>query len=251
MQNAYLQKRTLLGAGAIPEGRRPDCFSTKPGAVDGSVGPLIFRLAPTGVAAHRPTSFISSRCSRSNAIGGDGTQYQCNRPATLCGRQPPMNAKNQRARRALTTNQTFALRFRLRQLAAFKRYRRQGFPVTEAERLAGLSPATRWRWESAFRKHGRAGLVPGISPGRPSSSASFAITVKIVLAVQELQVQRRCGNAAAWRVFADDPRCPADLANFLRTVKYIPGRFLQATRLKRSRAIVTKGNGFTHIQEKP
>ena len=159
-----------------------------------------------------------------------------------------MNATPQNLTRPnpLTAGQTSALAFRLRRLGRFDQYRQEGFSKEAAAKKAGVSPATLWRWQTALEKHGEAGLIPGISPGRKSAAAAFMIALEIIAAVERLQLGGR-GNAAGWLAFAEDPKCPPALAAFLRTAKTMPPSFLSATRLKKSTARVVEGHNFSHI----
>jgi hypothetical protein len=116
-----------------------------------------------------------------------------------------------------------------------------GLSEVKAAKMVGTSPPTLWRW--------RRRIVPATDRcGRKSPIARFTISDRLISKVQKLRVAG-CSNPRAWRALADDPNCPKDLAEFLRTMPAIPKSLAVASRLTKVRTVVLVGKNFTHIPQ--
>jgi hypothetical protein len=129
---------------------------------------------------------------------------------------------------------------RVRLMESFQELTRRGLTKEQAARKLRIGETTLWR----YRKR----IEPlTVNCGRKSIVEKLNPPAAILRAVRRLQVAG-LSNADAWRAVAEDPRCPTELAKYLRSTGNISRSLLAATRLTRRKATVIEGPEFTVIE---
>lgn len=142
----------------------------------------------------------------------------------------------------LTRGQRREVKRRERLLLKVATLKAAGLSETKAAKIARISTLSLWRWR-------KSGIIPRFNLcGRKPTTARFTISENLIGKVQRLMAAGQ-PQERAWRSLAEDPACPPDLAEFLKTAPKIPPCFFEVSRLKRVRATILVGKTFSHIPQ--
>jgi hypothetical protein len=123
---------------------------------------------------------------------------------------------------------------------AFDTLRRSGWTAYRAARELRTSEPSIWRW--------RRRIEPLVHLcGRKSIIKKLCVPHGAIQAVQWLQASGM-GAAKAFREFANDPRCPPALAEYLRRTANIPPSLLRAVRVRKRKATILECESFTLVK---
>jgi hypothetical protein len=126
----------------------------------------------------------------------------------------------------------------------------QGYSRIGAASEARIAITTVWNLEKRLRDQGIAGLIPGISKGAPPIINPALFTPAVVSELQRLSVKFG-GPRAAARAYANDPNCPPQLGDYIRSRDSIPERLRVLIGFRRYSRPIRLAGQFAHIEGLP
>jgi len=152
-------------------------------------------------------------------------QFQCAGPVKLAGDSSPIKLAEKVGIPYLTKNWLCTAMRRLNKVWLFDQMLRAGMGGKNAARMVGVRHITVWRWHRSWILSGKQfhALIPKFARSGRGSWQVDALPKLPARLVDLLEgIGAVCGSQRAWHFVVEQPGCPAELREFVKSRRYLP-----------------------------